>query len=168
MKILKNNANNQSDLKEKVNEIKLSCFECNSELSITKEDLSVGEYGAYGFVCPCCGKWSMIDDEDAEKFGYKLQTIDDIKFPLNFRTTLNEEDNVARLDNKEIEKYIKECVEKLRNNKDKDNTIQYAQTGDTFIIVQKFDGDEQYWVLVAKDPYETSMNFSTYDYKLLL
>ena len=165
MKVLKNNINNPTYIENK-NEIEVNCFECDSVLSITKDDLSIGVYGAYGFVCPCCGKWSIIDDEIASTFGCKLQTIDDIQFPLHFRTFDTDNNVVKKIDDEKINKYIRECVDKLRKEKDTDNTINYIQTGDTFVMVQKFDRDETYWVLIAKNPYETEMKFSQKDYRL--
>lgn len=171
MKVLMNNASNPIDDKKvkNVNEIEVECTECGSKLIIIKDDLREYHFGGYVFNCPCCGDYSYVDDKEAITLGNKLITIDDVKFPIHFSTTLDKEDgvDVKRNNDDQIEKFIKSLVNSLRESNENDDTIRYTECGDTFIAVQRFDGDEEYAIVVAKDPYITKLKFNDKDYMLM-
>lgn len=168
MKVLKNNTDNAIDISENkvVSELKVECTECGSELVITKDDLEEYHYGGYVFECPCCGEHSFLDDDEVLSLGYKVNTIDDVKFPIHFHTTKGY-DHVSHISNSEIEKTIKDLVRELRRTNDSENTLKYTSFGDIWIFVQRFDGDEDYYVMVAKDCYETNLKFTDEDYRLM-
>jgi hypothetical protein len=162
MKIIKNNANLNNMIDEEKEKskfpIKAKCENCSSEVELEESDLEVGELGLYKFTCPCCGKESYIDD------GIAL-TKDNVRFPQHYY----EFKNGVNFENEKIDKYVKSCIKCLRNHKD-DSEIFYnthTGTGDLFINVTRYEGDEEYKIQVAKgyyETYETDIPFEEEDY----
>lgn len=160
MKIVKNNYNNQEPTKYEEKElfpIELECEECGSELIVDKEDTYIGWLGERFFKCPCCEGEVMIDGVD----GIKL-TKDNLKFPQHFSRTKQDERNCVHITNEEIEEYIKNGINHLRNSND--DTYMF-QSGDLYMHIDKLDGDEEYYIVVTQDSYSTYIPFEKEDYK---
>jgi len=157
MKIIKNNANLQ-DMIEKEKEkskfpMKLTCSECGSEFEVEESDLEVGELGLYQLPngCPCCGSEIEIDD------GIDL-TVDNVNFPQHYYRF-----NGRQLDDDEINKYVKECIETLRNTDDKNFYHTFTGSGSTVVHVMRYEGDKDFVVDVCNEYYETNIPFTKED-----
>lgn len=159
MKILHNNCgkNNIQPVFPKSKTIKIECDKCGSELEITEEDTHIGWLGARFVTCPCCGEESMVDELD----GITL-TPENIQFPTHFTRVNKNLKDVKEVENEKIVNEIKRGILFLRTSKEE--FCWYTSSGDTFIIVFRYDGDEEYFVMVAKDFYETDMPFEEVDY----
>lgn len=134
------------------------CEGCESELEYDASDLRIGYLGCAYLDCPLCEYDNMLDEDE---HSIKL-TKDNIKFPEHFYR-FSKEANAVELSNNETEKYIRECIEHLRRDRD-DGDYYYTGTGDTRVIAFKCDDDEEYYVLVAKDSYEVEIPFEKEDY----
>jgi hypothetical protein len=150
--IEQNNENIDEDLP-----IQVICEHCDSKLEITKDDTYIGWLGARFIKCPCCGREAMIDELD----GITL-TVDNIDFPAHFLRVNKNERHVKEVDAKEIVKDIRRGIEYFREHKDKYSW--YTSYGDMFLTLLRYDGDEEYYVVVTKDYYETSIPFEEVDY----
>lgn len=157
MKVLKNNYNLEEDTITPKS-IQIKCDRCGSELEITVEDTYIGAYGAVYLICPCCNEETMVEELD----GITL-TKDNIKFPLHFVRTNKNMRCVKEIEPEEIEKEIKRGIEYFRINKEE--WAYYMGYGDMSITIFRYDGDEEYHVLVAKDYYDTYIPFESQDYK---
>ena len=159
MKVIKDNTGNNIKAEKKMLDVlKIHCSECGSELEITKDDTHIGWLGAAFINCPCCGQESMVDEMD----GITL-TIDNIEFPVHFHRTDLELGNAKEVSASEIKKEIQRGVEHFRNNKDA--FCWYTSYGDLFLVMFRYPGDEEYWVVVTKDFYETCIPFEKEDYE---
>lgn len=159
MKVIKNNYNANTEVKKEVeNTFKICCSNCYSELEVTEEDAHIGVYGAAHVTCPCCGEDTMVKDLE----GITL-TKDNIKFPTHFYRTNKNLRNVKEIESEEINEDIKSGIEFFRRNKDE--CSWYTSTGDTFLSVFRYPEDEEYFVMVAKDFYETYIPFEKEDYE---
>lgn len=157
MKVLRDNTNEIKE--EKIPEVlKIHCNECGSELEITENDTHIGWLGARFITCPCCGEESMVDELN----GITL-TKDNLKFPVHFNRTTKGLRHVVETKSDEIIKEIKRAITYFRENKDDWNW--YTSYGDLFVNIYRYDGDEEYFVLVTKDFYETHIPFEKEDYE---
>lgn len=158
MKIIKDNTNNKPNTEKEIPDVlKIHCSECGSELEITKDDTHIGWLGAAFINCPCCGQEAMVDEMD----GITL-TIDNVKFPMHFHRTALELGKAKEISATEIEKEIKCGVEYFRANKDA--FCWCTNRGDLCLVIFRYSGDEEYWVIVTKDFYETYIPFEQVDY----
>lgn len=159
MKVLKDNYNVMKDLEEKEPESIITCCDdCGSELEVSPEDMYVGWLGTMHCICPCCGEETMVEQAK----GITL-TKDNLEFPTHFLRTNSSLRYVKEVKNEEIERQIRDAIEYLR--KHKDNDLKYVSYGDLFVIVFRYKGDENYFVLVTKDFYETDIPFEAEDYE---
>lgn len=153
MKIIKNNyMSTDSVVRKPIWHI--TCAKCNSELIAEEEDTYIGALGCRYVKCPCCGEENMLDD------GITL-TKDNLSFPKHYFSFKNG----VKLSNKEVDKYVKECIEALRNSTDNNFYATQTGTGDTHVFVFKYDGDEEYFVYVGRGGYVTQVPFEDVDYK---
>ena len=159
IKILKDNSKN-IEVKEEnaMFPLKIKCSECDSELEITEEDTHIGWMGARFINCPCCGKEAMVDELD----GITLMK-DNLEFPVHFNRTTKGLRHVVEVNSDEIINGIKKAITYFRENKDEWNW--YTSRGDLFLSVYRHPGDEDYFVLVTKDFYETYIPFEREDYE---
>ena len=162
MKILKNNYNemvNKNIKQVKHYPRKLICEECRSELEYEKSDLRIGEFGCLYLDCPCCGRDNIIDDED----GITL-TANNIEFPTHFFHTLAEEGNgvVDRCNTDEIRIEIKRAISYFRKNKDEFHWCSWS--GNLYVSVNRYSGDNSYDVTVSNDFYSVDIPFEEEDY----
>ena len=162
MKVLQNKVSNS----DKPQSIIHYCTECGSQLEIEENDVYVGYLGCHYVNCPCCNDGSMLSDEEEKEFNLKHLSVDDIQYPLHF-TQYGTKSYAVHMEDDEINKHIRRLIDELRNNYDENNTIRYIASGDTLILVQRFDGDEEYWIMVAQNYYDTQMDFTQEDYNNL-
>lgn len=159
MKVLENRYNAKEVKEEKIPDVlTIHCNECDSELEITENDTHIGWLGARFITCPCCGEESMVDELE----GITL-TKDNLEFPVHFNRTMSGLRNVIEIGANKIIKEIQDAIMFLREHKDMD--YKYVSYGDLFVIVFRYEGDENYFVLVTKDFYETYIPFEREDYE---
>ena len=159
IKVLKDNSKNIEVKEENIAmfPLKIKCSECGSELEITEEDTHIGWMGARFITCPCCGKEAMVDELD----GITL-TKDNLEFPVHFNRTTKGLRHVVEVNSDEIIKEIQKAITYFRVNKDE--YYWYTSHGDLFLIVFRYSGDEEYFVMITKDFYETYIPFEREDY----
>ena len=158
IKIIKNNYKIQSNEEPiKNNKIRIHCSECDSELEITEEDTHIGWMGARFINCPCCGEEAMVDELD----GITL-TKDNLEFPVHFNRTAKGLRHVVEVNSDKIIKGIQKGITYFRRHKDE--YYWYTSHGDLFLIVFRYSGDEEYFVMITKDFYETYIPFEREDY----
>ena len=90
-------------------------------------------------------------------------TKDNISFPIHFIRTNKNVRNVVEVSSGEIIKEIKKGIEYFRANKDEFNW--YTSYGDLFINIYRYEGDENYFILVTQDFYESYIPFEKEDYE---
>mgnify|MGYP004566301333 FL=1 len=160
IKVIQNNFN-QNNLNKKV-EVKPKivhtfCEHCDSELEISKEDTHIGWLGAAFVKCPCCKQESMVDELD----GITL-TKDNIDYPIHFNRTNKDLRNVVEVQKDKVIEEIQKGIDYFRTNKDE--SYWCTCYGDLFVIIFRYEGDEEYFVLVTRDFYETDIPFEKEDY----
>ena len=160
IKVLKDNSNNIEVKEENIAmfPLKIKCSECDSELEITEEDTHIGWMGARFISCPCCGEEAMVDELD----GITL-TKDNLEFPVHFNRTAKGLRHVVEVNSDKIIKEIQKGITYFRGHKDEH--YWYTSHGDLFLIVFRYSGDEEYFVMVTKDFYETYIPFEREDYE---
>lgn len=154
MRIIENNYRSNNPVPTKENKWFMVCERCWSVLEIEARDTYIGALGCRYVKCPCCGEEIVLDD------GITL-TSENLSFPRHY---FSFKDGVI-LTNKEVDKYVRECIEALRNSKDKNFYATHTGTGNTHVFVFKYDGDEEYFVYVGKGGYETCVPFEDVDYE---
>lgn len=159
IKVLKDNSKN-IEVKEEntMFPLKIKCSQCDSEIEIVEEDTHIGWMGARFISCPCCGEEAMVDELD----GITL-TKDNLEFPVHFNRTTKGLRNVVEVNSDEIINGIKKAITYFRENKEEWNW--YTSYGDLFLSVYRHPGDEEYFVMVTKDFYETYIPFEDEDYE---
>ena len=164
MKVLLDNYNctekyNENEVEVEPYPRKLTCEKCGSELEYEKSDIRIGSLGCAYIDCPLCRYDNMLDDADAEL----TLTKNNVEFPTHFFHFSKETGAVDVCNNEEVKKYIHKAIEYFRKNKSEFNW--YACTGNLFISVDRYDGDESYWVVVTNNYYDTHIPFEKEDYK---
>ena len=162
MKVLKDNYKKATV--EEVKKIepyprKLICEECRSELEYEKSDLRMGALGCMYLDCPCCGRDNMIEENE----NTITLTVDNVEFPTHFFHTSKENGAVDCCNNEEIKNYIRRAIEYFRKNKEE--FAWEGESGNLHIAVFRYDGDENYEIIVTKNYYETYIPFEDIDYK---
>lgn len=164
IKIIKNNYKN-SDISEKVTKRiepyprKLICENCESELEYEESDLVMGEYGCVFVDCPICGEHNMLDDNEHSI----TLTVGNIEFPVHFHHVSKETGAKDRVSIDEVRSEIKRAVDYFRKNKEEYNW--HTWSGNLFIMVHRWSGDEQYEVIVSSDFYNMEIPFEEEDYE---
>lgn len=165
MKVLKNNYSVFKDCFDKIQKNiikpyprKTICESCQSELQYDESDLRMGKYGAMFIDCPCCGYDNMLDDNENSI----TLTRDNVEFPIHFHHTSKENGAKDCCNNKEITKCIHQAIDFFRENKDEYTWC--TQYGNLYVRVNKYDGDENYEVIVSSDYYSTYIPFESEDY----
>ena len=159
IKVLKDNSKN-IEVKEEnaMFPLKIKCSECDSELEITENDTHIGWLGARFITCPYCGEESMVDELD----GITL-TKDNLEFPVHFNRTAKGLMHVVEINPDEIIKDIQRGIAYFREHKDE--YYWCTSHGDLFLSVYRHSGDEEYFVMITKDFYETYIPFEKEDYE---
>lgn len=159
MKVLKDNYNKREQVEEAIKTYprKLICDTCGSKLEYEEKDMRIGALGCVFVDCPCCGRDNMIDEEE----GITL-TKDNVEFPMHFFHTSKETGAIDCCNNKEIKKYIREAIKYFREHKNEHDW--FTCTGNLYIDVSRWEGDENYWVVVSNNYYDTYIPFEEEDY----
>lgn len=155
MKVLKNNYN--TVFAEDIDK-ELICEMCESELEYEESDVTIGEYGCAIVACPLCGYKNYLEDGERDI----TLTVNNVEYPTHFHHVSKETGAVDCCTNKEIKNYIHKAIEYFRENKDETNW--FCCTGNLYIDVSKWEGDENYWVVVSNDYYDTYIPFEAADY----
>lgn len=161
MKIISQNKNKESS--PILFPIKATCEHCGSIIELESEnDFHEGYLGMMYFKCPCCKKEACVDHPDLDK----KVTIDNLNFPDNFWHFDSTDGDGVHVQDKEVTDYIKEAILRLRKNRFDDDygDTFYTGTGDTFVYVKRYPGDEEYMVVVAQNYYQTEIPFELEDY----
>lgn len=150
MKVLKDNYKKAEYVEEVVNTYpkKLVCDTCGSELEYEESDMRIGALGCVFVDCPCCGRDNMIDDEE----GITL-TANNVEFPTHFWHTSKETGAVDCCNNEEIKKCVYEAIDYFRKNKNEYDW--FCCYGNLYIEVRRWEGDENYEVVVTNNYYDT-------------
>lgn len=159
MKVLKDNYKKVEYVEEINNTYprKLVCDTCGSELEYDASDMRIGALGCMFVDCPCCGKDNMIDNED----GISL-TKDNVEFPTHFFHTSKETGAAYVCNNEEVKKCINDAIDYFRKNKNEYDW--FCCYGNLYIEVKRWEGDEQYEVVVTNNYYDTYIPFEEEDY----
>lgn len=156
MKVIENNYKNKTKPVKNIPESIIAyCNNCESKLEVTEEDTHIGWLGARFVTCPCCGEESMLD----EMKGITL-TVDNIEFPVHFLRT-NKNTGAKEIEDWKIVDNIKKAITYFRNNKNE--WCWYTSHGDLFLVVFRNEEDDEYFVLVTKDFYDTYIPFADED-----
>lgn len=157
MKVL---VNNYTDDVTKLESPKtIICDECQSELLCDKSDIQIGTYGLAYIECPLCK--NQIVNEFTEKYDIEL-TKDNIEFPIHFYHTSEDTGAVNVCNTENIRNGLNRAIDYFRNNKDE---FAYETAhGDLTMHVYRYEGDEEYHVVVSKDYYDVHIPFQPEDY----
>lgn len=161
MKVLVNNFTDEP--KVEVNNLfpkKITCSECGSELEYHESDIEVGCYGMAYVKCPLCGYEN--DDEITSKYDIDI-TVDNIEFPKHFHHTSSETGAIDICNNNQIRTWINEIIGYFRENKDE--FAYETASGNLTMHVYRYEGDEDYHIVVSNDYYETHIPFEAEDYR---
>lgn len=152
MKVIKNNIGKETKKTKSKFPMKTICEHCGSEIELEENDVEIGQFGLYYFNCPCCGDNSYMND------GINL-TSDNLNFPKHYYYFTNKK-NVS---NEEINQYVKQCINTLRNSIENDFHHTSISTGDTYVGVRKLDEDKEFCITVAKGYYVTTIPYTEKD-----
>ena len=159
IKVIRNNFNKGIAKPVSIyNTLEVCCENCNSELEITEADTHVGWLGSRYITCPCCGEESTVEELEPVTL-----TKDTLKFPEHFLRTNKTVRSVKEISSIEVNEAIDKAIDYFRENKTE--WAWYTSFGDMFLVVFRFDGDEEYSIFVTKDFYEASLPFEKADYK---
>ena len=164
MKVLKNNyVKTDTSTEEKFKKIELYpraiiCENCSSNLEYEESDLKMGAYGCVFVCCPLCHYDNMIEDNENSI----TLTANNIEFPIHFFHTSKENGAVDNCNNENIKKEVRRGIDFLRNNKEEFSWM--AEYGNLYIEIKRFDGDENYEIIVSNDFYTTYIPFDFEDY----
>lgn len=163
MKVLKDNYNkttiNERFENAKPYPRKIICECCGSELEYEEADLRIGFLGCVHLDCPLCNRENMIEDNE----NTITLTKDNVEFPVHFSHTSTETGAIDCCNNKTVKEYIHKGIDYFRKNKDE--FVWYCGTGNIFVTVYRYDGDENYYVQVTNDYHDTYIPFEAEDYK---
>lgn len=162
IKVLKDNSKNIEVKEEKYIEPyprKLICEGCQSELEYDESDLVMGEYGCMYVDCPICGEHNMLVDNEKSI----TLTVDNIEFPVHFHHVSVETGAKERCNTEEIRHELRRAITYFRENKEE--TDWHTWSGNLFVFVRRWSGDENYEVVVSKDFYNMEIDFEDEDYE---
>lgn len=129
---------------------KIICPHCNSELEYEKEDLYwnfKNDDCGLSIDCPCCGDIIIIDK------------CSPIEYPKAFYH-FGQKENSGRISDEEIKQWIKQGIRWLEQNKNNlEEWIWYTGSGDTKVVIYRYDGDEAYTIDVCKNYWTTDINY---------
>lgn len=163
MKVLKDNYSNDNLVRNIEPEIKPYprnhiCENCKSELQYEESDLRMGAYGCVYLDCPLCGFDNMLEDNE-----YSIVlTVDNIKFPLHFHH-VSVENGAVECADKYFKEYLHAAIKYFRNHKEEFDWGGHL-TGNLYMQVHRYSGDETYEVVVSRDFYTMEIPFEPEDY----
>ena len=162
MKVLKNNYHNdENNITTKVNKSyprDLIRETCGSELQYEESDVYIGAFGCAYVKCPCCCNDNILEDNE-----HSIDlTADNVEFPTHF-FHISKEATVDCCNNENIKDAINKAIDYFRNNKDE--FAWFTEYGNLHLCVFRYDCDENYYVVVSNDYYDTYIPFEHRDYK---
>ena len=162
MKVLKDNYT-KSNINEVVENTKqyprkMLCESCGSELEYEAIDLRIGFLGCAYLDCPLCGRENMIEENE----NTITLTKENVEFPAHFWHSSTETGAVDCCNNEEVREAINRAIDYFRKNKNEYSW--YSCCGNLYVSVNRCDGDEEYWVVVSNNHYETHIPFEKEDY----
>lgn len=152
MKILKDNYSAKTDYPK----VRI-CDNCLSEIEYEKVDIRIGFLGLAYLDCPLCGHDNTLEDDE----DYVTLTVDNVEFPTHFYHTSVETGAFDYCNNTEIKKYISEAINFFREHKEEYNWC--CQSGNLYVHVRRWAGDEVYEVVVSNNYYSTEIPFEEID-----
>lgn len=162
MKVLKNNYIGEPLVNKIANIVepyprKHICDNCGSELEYEESDMRMGMYGCMFIDCPLCGYDNMLDDNENN---IEL-TSNNIEFPTHFYHTSKETGAVDICNTEHIRERLNKAIDYFRKNKDE--YFWTSQSGNLYICVQRWAGDEVYEITVSNDLYSVEIPFQEED-----
>ena len=166
MKVIQNNYKNQprnphqlpEKPKSRIEKVNLECENCGSVLEVSREDVHIGWLGLPFVTCPCCNY--EMDVEEFEDDAIDI-CASNVKYPTHF-TVSSQEFRAIEISDEEINKWIQQGIEYFRNNPEEYS--YFVASGNSVVHMYKFDGDEEYYVIVSKDYEHGSIQFEDEDY----
>lgn len=137
---------------------KIFCEHCGSELEYEESDLRIGFLGCVHLDCPLCNGENMIEENEHTI----TLTKDNVEFPAHFWHTSVKTGAVNCCNNETVKSYIDEAIDYFRCNKDEYHW--YCASGNLYVGVDRYEGDEEYHVVVTNNYYETYIPFEEEDY----
>jgi hypothetical protein len=89
-------------------------------------------------------------------------TADNINYPTHFHHTSKETGALDCCNNEEVKKCIRQGIDWFRRNKDQYSW--FTAYGNFYIHIDRYDGDENYEIIVTNNYYETYIPFEEEDY----
>ena len=160
MKVLKNNFNTNVNIETcaKPYPRQIDCEKCGSELEYDVSDMEMGALGLMHVECPLCGYHNMLDGNEHNI----VLTKDNVEFPIHFFHTSEETGAVDICNNNQVKEWINKAIAYFRNNKDE--FAWFCMSGNLCVVVFRYDGEEEYNVLVSNNYFETYIPFEKSDY----
>ena len=164
MKVLKDNYKKEINIESGIQKIspyprKLICEKCQSELQYDEADLRMELMGCMFIDCPLCHYSNMLEDNEKNI----VLTMNNVEFPTHFHHTSIQTGAVDCCDNSTVRHYIREAINYFRKNKEEYYWGGHI-TGNLFIQVRRYSGDEEYDVIISNDFYSTPIPFESEDY----
>lgn len=113
--------------------------DCGIIFTYDDDETEIDEEKEKYVICPRCGKHNFTGEM------YKEITIDNVEFPGDFYDFYEG----VSIDNKTINKWIKECIS---NIKESNETTSSIGTGNTLVSVNKY--EDCYQIIVSCGYYE--------------
>lgn len=167
MKVIQNNYKNQPrnryqipeviKPKLRVEKVNLECENCGSVLEVSREDTHVGYLGLPYVTCPCCNYEMDIEEFDDDAIDICASNV---KYPTHFSLS-SKEFKAVEISDEEINKWIQQGIHWFRENPEKYS--YFIASGNSMVHMYKFDGDEEYYVIVSKDYEHGSIQFEKED-----
>lgn len=144
MKVIKDNYNKQIETHTE------ECERCNSVVELTGNNVDENNY----WNCPLCGFKNCADS-------FKTH----LTFPDDFYHFGMRPDTYVQ-SNEEIEDEIKKLIDIMRTHKNDDDAfdIMTSSMSDTLVVVERYCGDKEYYVCVAKNYWSAYLPFDVEDY----
>ena len=164
MKVIQNNYQNKTIVPSNVKQLKriekvtVECDNCGSVLEVSREDIYTGWLGLQFVTCPCCNYEMSIEEFDDDAINICASNV---KYPTHFMIC-SKDFTTVEVSDREINKWIQDGIEYFRNHKDE--YYWYTGSGNTWIHIYRYDGDEEYCVIVSKDYEEGNIQFEKEDY----
>ena len=123
------------------------CEKCKTKIGYTQDDIEYKDYGVPYIKCPHCSSQTMLEEEDCLELNKN-----NVKFPIHYYHF----GEGKPIDDEQINKWVKESIEYLEKNPTEH--FSYHASGDSIVFVIKYEDDEEYSIIVAKNYYSTSVS----------